>query len=560
MKDAEGFALSREDMGPHFMNGGNLDFSQILDGGNPATKKTDTIFSIFQRRGNMFLNWDQPNLAHREERRGGRGPKTRKFTWPTFHAYLLSKYGPATAARLREAPHGQKNKDRPRAIFKRSTPFLKAYMIMCILGESRARVLSREVGSYPGGDYVPFSARRRDIPPPAYGRAHVRVHRKQRMKLARGEGLVSLLGGALGESFLQAGQTLADLDVEARVYYDAHQAGTLKDVFRQGIFDRFNPINAPKDVHDVHIQHVPASIPLPPLVAQVADPAPLPPQRPRLRGPLSVRKPPPKREKKKKRSFESMLSTAPGPHSAGPAAFVDLREGGSPSPDISNIPLPPLRHRSGSAVSLPPMRPGERPTIRVPKRKKRKPTAILASTDPQPEARVNPRANTEPPSFEPPPTPERPIMHQILESSPSFQSDSRAPTVSIGSVVDLPGFSSSPEIPDVPEPQILPHCPTPEFQHMKADLTFHPSAEPDVEIHGGVQPRGYAQFAIDLTENPPDPEVMSEVESLQVLPQKKSEDPGQDNTVLLLCGLVFVGLVVWLGNDEPSRRAVMPYY
>ena len=151
-------------------------------------------------------------------------------------------------------------------------------------------------------------------------------------------------------------------------------------------------------------------------------------------------------------------------------------------------------------------------------------------------------------------------MHQILESSPSFQSDSRAPTVSIGSVVDLPGFSSSPEIPDVPEPQILPHCPTPEFQHMKADLTFHPSEEPDVEIFGGVQPRGYAQFAIDLTENPPDPEVMSEVESLQVLPQKKSEDPGQDNTVLLLCGLVFVGLVVWLGNDEPSRRAVMPYY
>ena len=55
------------------------------------------------------------------------------------------------------------------------------------------------------------------------------------------------------------------------------------------------------------------------------------------------------------------------------------------------------------------------------------------------------------------------------------------------------------------------HCP--EFQHMKADLTFHPSAEPDVEIHGGAQPPGYAQLAIDLTENPPDPEVVRSGES-----------------------------------------------
>ena len=100
------------------------------------------------------------------------------------------------------------------------------------------------------------------------------------------------------------------------------------------------------------------------------------------------------------------------------------------------------------------------------------------------------------------------------------------------------------------------HCPVGDV--IKADLTFHPSVEPDVEIIGGAH---YAQLAIDLTENPPDPDVMSETESLQVLPRKpKDGSPEQDNTVLILCGLVFVGLVVWLGNDEPSRRTVMPYY
>ena len=105
---------------------------------------------------------------------------------------------------------------------------------------------------------------------------------------------------------------------------------------------------------------------------------------------------------------------------------------------------------------------------------------------------------------------------------------------------------------ELPEPQIQAHC--------KAD-PFHPSAEPDVEIHGGAFAPHYAQLAIDLTGDPPDPEVMSEVESLQVLPRKpKDGSPEQNNTVLILCGLVFVGLAVWLGTGEPSRQAVMPYY
>ena len=227
-----------------------------------------------------------------------------------------------------------------------------------------------------------------------------------------------------------------------------------------------------------------------------------------------------------------MLSTAPGPHSAGPAPYTDLREGGSPSPDISNITTTPLGFRGQSASYE-----AGRTTHNTSTQK----SANLASTDPQPEARVNPRANTVPPSFEPP------SIQQILESSPSFQSDSRAPTRSVGmsSDVDLPGFSPSPEIPDaveLPEPQIQAHC--------KADLTFHPSVEPDVEIIGGAFAPHYAQLAIDLTVNPPGPE-----------PRKpKDGSPEQDNTVLILCGLVFVGLVVWLGNDEPSRGTVMPYY
>ena len=114
---------------------------------------------------------------------------------------------------------------------------------------------------------------------------------------------------------------------------------------------------------------------------------------------------------------------------------------------------------------------------------------------------------------------------------------------------------------EIPEPQIEAHCPKGEFQHMKGEVFRH-SAEPDVEIIGGVQPVGfgYAQQAIDLTMNPPDPEVMSETESLQVLQKPKEDSPEQNNTVLILCGLVFVGLAVWLGTDEPSRHAVMPYY
>ena len=302
------------------------------------------------------------------------------------------------------------------------------------------------------------------------------------MKLARGEGLVSLLGGALGESFLQAGQTLADLDVEARVYYDAHQAGTLKDVFRQGIFDRFNPINAPKDVHDVHIQHVPASIPLPPLVAQVADPAPLPPQRPRLRGPLSVRKPPPKREKKKKRSFASMLSTAPGPHSAGPHSRI-FREGGSPPrADIPDDTTTPLGFRGQSAS----YEAGRTTHNTSPQKKKTKAD-----------------------------------RHSGLDRSPT---------------------RGSCESPCQHGASIVRTAPHPRATHHASNIRVFP-----------LLSVGFSRTHLDLTENPPDPEVMSEVESLQVLPQKKSEDPGQDSTVLILCWCSW-------GLRESSPRAVMPYY
>ena len=76
VKDAEGFALSREDMGGHFMDGGRFDFTEVLPNGNPATKKTDSLCNVFQRRGNMDINWDQVVPQH--------GSDIRKFT--TKHA------------------------------------------------------------------------------------------------------------------------------------------------------------------------------------------------------------------------------------------------------------------------------------------------------------------------------------------------------------------------------------------------------------------------------------------------------------------------------------------
>ena len=59
------------------------------------------------------------------------------------------------------------------------------------------------------------------------------------------------------ESWQQAGQSLNDLDIEAREYYNALRAGDLKDPLRNQnpIFDRFSEANAP--------QVLPANVPQP---------------------------------------------------------------------------------------------------------------------------------------------------------------------------------------------------------------------------------------------------------------------------------------------------------
>ena len=51
------------------------------------------------------------------------------------------------------------------------------------------------------------------------------------------------------------------------------------------------------------------------------------------------------------------------------------------------------------------------------------------------------------------------------------------------------------------------------------------------------------------------------VSSVVGIPRKEETAPkGQDNSLYILMGLVFVGLAVWLGDDRPNQSAVMPYY
>ena len=353
---------------------------------------------------------------------------------------------------------------------------------MVIMGDCRAKVLSREVGEYTG-IYVPFSNRRRDV---LVHRQKQQPRHETRTKLARGVGLTRLVD--YQESWQQAGQSLKDLDAEARMYFDAWKSGALVDDYRKEPFDRFSHANRP-------------------LAPKFRDGANVP----------------------------ALQRTSPEP------------------PEES----------------------GARPIIIPPPHDDIPPPVSIVSNDPAPENRNNPRANNAPPVFVSNP----PIKPELESATPSPVSLSPAFDTARGdslgrSVTPPPGINVS--LPEhaqerVPPPQIAQACPIPQTPlRMKGEVYRGPSEA--VEIHGGRQVAQEPTEAIvqevegiDLTGSVAKKvrffPFSKGVSSVTVVPRKEeTTQVGQDNSLYILMGLVFVGLAVWFGDDRANQSAIMPYY
>ena len=243
VKRPDGFAIPRDDMKNFFCGGGPFDFTRELEGEIPDQSAVEKLWiAVGNPKASLRIPWNQ--VYPQDARKSMRGKKL-PFTHEKFKEYLEKKY-PQVATRLSPMP----NERPPRG----GSQLLKAYTIMVILGECRARVLSREVGKYDTG-YVKFSNRRRDTP---IKRVADRRHQtNQKEILARGKGLVSLAD--YSESWQQPGQTLDDLDAESLEYFNAWEAGDLVDPYRQPPFDRFSKENAPPPAQVIP-QDVPKSL------------------------------------------------------------------------------------------------------------------------------------------------------------------------------------------------------------------------------------------------------------------------------------------------------------
>ena len=146
VKGDDGFTNQYPELKQHFCDGGVLDFTKEDAQGRPIVVNTLKFF----RRVNtsLMVQWDQ-KYPKSHKMRGKKLP----FTYEYFKSYLLSKFGPLTAARLTDKP--------VEMLYRSGGPMLDAYIMMVIMGDCRAKVLSREVGEYSGG-YIPFSMRRRN--------------------------------------------------------------------------------------------------------------------------------------------------------------------------------------------------------------------------------------------------------------------------------------------------------------------------------------------------------------------------------------------------------------
>ena len=99
VKGEDGFANSYPELKDHFVNGGKFDFTRLDNDGDPILT---TLMNLF-RYDNLGLGikWEQKNIGKRDPSIIG---KTIIFTPTTFREYLLSKFGPNTAARLPQKP------------------------------------------------------------------------------------------------------------------------------------------------------------------------------------------------------------------------------------------------------------------------------------------------------------------------------------------------------------------------------------------------------------------------------------------------------------------------
>ena len=353
---------------------GGFNFTKEVEKGQtkevPETQGAQSLYYALSRdKGNLRVEWNQYDVRVSDKKQGRRTI----FTHENFRAYLRSTYGPIYEKMLGERPPPMK--------IRNIQNLMKAYAIMVIMGDCRAKVLSREVGEYDTG-YVAFSERRRDLPGrrDKYGGVAKRSAHEMGTggqhrfgTLARGKGLTKLCD--FQESWQQEGQTIRDLDAEAREYYNAYRAGHLKDPLRNRnpLFDRFSAANAPRAVpadvpqaggtsarpislstssESVHAIDEPVRT-LPPPARTIPPPAPV-------------------------EDFDDL--TGSPPVIADPKAEAEAIQAmmGPPPPRLSRFFSHPDMELT--AADIPP------------------PVEIV-SNDPAPEARVNPRANTEPPEF-----------------------------------------------------------------------------------------------------------------------------------------------------------------
>ena len=199
------------------------------------------------------------------------------------------------------------------------------------------------------------------------------------------------------------------------------------------------------------------------------------------------------------------------------------------------------------------------------------PPVEIVSNDPAPEARVNPRANTEPPEFmvKPELEPGTPSLSPAFDTArgPSL---GRSPTPPPARIVRSADY--------LPEPQIPEECIHPQ-QGVKAEdirraEPFRRSQEPGAIIRTGAReyvPQAQHTAAIDLSE-PESKHVrfasQEQVFTIPARPQKEVIDltrepekapESQNNMLYVFVGLAFVAAAVWLGDDRPTG-GVMPYY
>ena len=109
----------------------------------------------------------------------------------------------------------------------------------------------------------------------------------------------------------------------------------------------------------------------------------------------------------------------------------------------------------------------------------------------------------------------------------------------------------SPE--SVPEPQISEACPPQKMEGVVQAAILGPSQFPE------PPPQEIPTVAIDLSGGHPLQQARLRDPVVEVqIPTKQVGSSSESNSLYLLIGVAFIGIVIWMGDEQP--RGVMPYY